>query len=127
MPKRSKPPTSTNVAKKAKKRPKKVPANEEQHETTPEVEEIHESSDDEEGAEEAKEAAINRIKKDLMKRKSPVYAFFNAEPEIQFGENDEPKYLVYSCSHCGEKIRQGLQTGDRGSTGNMRDHVKRCC
>ncbi|KAJ3765115.1 hypothetical protein FB446DRAFT_655704, partial [Lentinula raphanica] len=27
---------------------------------------------------------------------------------------------------CGEKMRQGLKTGDRGSTGNMREHVKKC-
>ncbi|KAJ3969897.1 hypothetical protein EV361DRAFT_803017, partial [Lentinula raphanica] len=57
---------------------------------------------------------------------SPVYAFFHAEPDIDFGKSNTPEYLVYRCTQCGEKIRQGLKTGDRGSTGNMRDHVKKC-
>ncbi|KAJ3966202.1 hypothetical protein EV361DRAFT_777876, partial [Lentinula raphanica] len=57
---------------------------------------------------------------------SPVYAFFDAEPQIEYGKSDTPDYLVYRCTKCGEKLRQGLKTGDRGSTGNMRDHVKKC-
>ncbi|KAJ3964479.1 hypothetical protein EV361DRAFT_761420, partial [Lentinula raphanica] len=57
---------------------------------------------------------------------SPVYAFFHEEPEIEFAKNDKPGYLMYRCIQCGEKIRQGVQTGDQGSTGNMRNHVKRC-
>ncbi|KAJ3764777.1 hypothetical protein FB446DRAFT_615116, partial [Lentinula raphanica] len=57
---------------------------------------------------------------------STVYAFYHAEPEIEFDKSESPVYLVYRCTKCGEKLRQGLKTGDRGSTGNMRDHVKKC-
>ncbi|KAJ3963276.1 hypothetical protein EV361DRAFT_875011, partial [Lentinula raphanica] len=73
-----------------------------------------------EQAKAAKEAAEAQIRKDLIKCKSPVYAFFDAEPQIEYGKSDTPDYL------CSEKLRQGLKTGDRGSTGNMRDHVKKC-
>ncbi|KAJ3756476.1 hypothetical protein EV360DRAFT_16419, partial [Lentinula raphanica] len=58
--------------------------------------------------------------------KSPVYAFFDAEPQIEYGKSDTPDYLVYRCTKCSEKLWQGLKTGDRGSTGNMKDHVKKC-
>ncbi|KAJ3737932.1 hypothetical protein EV360DRAFT_598, partial [Lentinula raphanica] len=58
-----------------------------------------------------------------------VYVFFDAEPEIEF-ENDEvsPEYLVFRCSHCGTKIRQGINTSDKGSTGNlnMSGHARKC-
>ncbi|KAJ3833150.1 hypothetical protein F5878DRAFT_523045, partial [Lentinula raphanica] len=55
-----------------------------------------------------------------------VYAFFHAKPEVEFGKDNTGKYLVYQCSNCGDKIRQGMKGGDRGSTGNLREHVKRC-
>ncbi|KAJ3748228.1 hypothetical protein EV360DRAFT_2061, partial [Lentinula raphanica] len=57
---------------------------------------------------------------------SPVYAFFHAVPEIEFGQDDKPAYLIYCCTNCAEKIRQGWSTGDRGSTGNLREHVRKC-
>ncbi|KAJ3816595.1 hypothetical protein F5880DRAFT_1494115, partial [Lentinula raphanica] len=57
---------------------------------------------------------------------STVYAFFHAVPEIEFAKDNSAEYLVYRCTNCSEKIRQGFKTGDRGSTGNMRDHVTRC-
>ncbi|KAJ3770659.1 hypothetical protein FB446DRAFT_621962, partial [Lentinula raphanica] len=63
----------------------------------------------------------------LTKRKSPIYAFFHAEPGMEFSKsNNKPDYLVYQCTNCGEKIRQGMKTGDRGSTGNLREHVRKC-
>ncbi|KAJ3816387.1 hypothetical protein F5880DRAFT_1494337 [Lentinula raphanica] len=64
--------------------------------------------------------------KELAKRKSTVYAFFDAQPEIQFARDHSAEYLLYRCSKCSETIRQGLKTGDRGSTGNLREHVKKC-
>ncbi|KAJ3749746.1 hypothetical protein EV360DRAFT_89704 [Lentinula raphanica] len=72
----------------------------------------------------AKETMKAQITKELAKRKSVVYAFFRAIPEI--GKDNTAEYLIYQCTNCGDKIRQGLKTGDRGSTGNMRDHVKKC-
>ncbi|KAJ3819508.1 hypothetical protein EV361DRAFT_767377, partial [Lentinula raphanica] len=56
-----------------------------------------------------------------------VYAFFNADPEIDFKKDGvTPEYLVFSCSHCGTKIRQGCQSADKGSTGNLTTHAKKC-
>ncbi|KAJ3758902.1 hypothetical protein EV360DRAFT_29620, partial [Lentinula raphanica] len=57
---------------------------------------------------------------------STVYSFFHAEPEVEFGKKNTADYLVFCCTQCGEKIRQGINTGDRGSTSNMREHVKKC-
>ncbi|KAJ3751749.1 hypothetical protein EV360DRAFT_56386, partial [Lentinula raphanica] len=56
-----------------------------------------------------------------------VYAFFSAEPVIEFEKDDvTPEYLVFTCSHCAVKVKQGLQTGDKGSTGNLISHAKKC-
>ncbi|KAJ3764926.1 hypothetical protein FB446DRAFT_795566 [Lentinula raphanica] len=63
---------------------------------------------------------------ELAKRKSTVYTFFEAQPEIQFARDHSAEYPLYRCSKCSETIRQGLKTGDRGSTGNLREHVKKC-
>ncbi|KAJ3963860.1 hypothetical protein EV361DRAFT_982847, partial [Lentinula raphanica] len=57
---------------------------------------------------------------------SVVYAFFHTKPDIEFAKDNSAEYLVYRCTKCAEKIRQGMRTGDRGSTGNLREHVKRC-
>ena len=55
--------------------------------------------------------------KDLKKWKAPIYAFFGANPEIEFANDGTAEYLVYSCMNCGEKKKQGLKTQDQGSTG----------
>ncbi|KAJ3965088.1 hypothetical protein EV361DRAFT_767112, partial [Lentinula raphanica] len=58
---------------------------------------------------------------------SSVYAFFNAEPEVEFARDEvTPEYLVFTCSHCATKIKQGLKTSDKGSTGNMSGHARKC-
>ncbi|KAJ3836237.1 hypothetical protein EV361DRAFT_804856 [Lentinula raphanica] len=67
-----------------------------------------------------------QLGKEVAKRKSTVYSFFHAEPEVEFGKKNTADYLVFCCTQCGEKIRQGINTGDRGSTSNMREHVKKC-
>lgn len=58
----------------------------------------------------------------MKKRKAPIYAFFAADPEIEFGVNGTAEYLVYACTNCGEKKRQGLKTQDKGSTGQSQQH-----
>lgn len=79
----------------------------------------------------------------LAKRKAPVYAFFEAEPAIQWAKDGKTaQYLEYSCTQCGMKIKQGLLTADRSSTseclpceekketheriGNLNNHARRC-
>ncbi|KAJ3826915.1 hypothetical protein F5880DRAFT_1475440, partial [Lentinula raphanica] len=58
---------------------------------------------------------------------SSVYAFFEAEPEIVFkSDGVQPMYLVFKCSQCATRINQGVSTTDRGSTGNLTTHVKKC-
>ncbi|KAJ3969708.1 hypothetical protein EV361DRAFT_997987 [Lentinula raphanica] len=74
----------------------------------------------------AREATRVQTLKEIAKRKSTVYAFFRAEPEIEFAKDHSAAYLIFQCTNCGDKIRQGSKTGDRASTGNMREHVKKC-
>ncbi|KAJ3766522.1 hypothetical protein FB446DRAFT_708560 [Lentinula raphanica] len=65
-----------------------------------------------------KDGAVKKILKDFKRRKASVYAFFFEEPVIEFEKDDVmPEYLVLTCSHCAIKVKQGLQTGDKGSTG----------
>ncbi|KAJ3966678.1 hypothetical protein EV361DRAFT_551238 [Lentinula raphanica] len=65
--------------------------------------------------------------KDVARRKSSIYAFFNAEPEIEFKKDGiSPDYLVFRCSQCATKVKQGINTSDKGSTGNLSVHAKKC-
>ncbi|KAJ3831884.1 hypothetical protein F5878DRAFT_667091 [Lentinula raphanica] len=58
-----------------------------------------------EGIKAKKEAITIQIKKELAKRKSTVYAFFDAQPEIQFARDHSAEYLLYRCSKCSESLR----------------------
>ncbi|KAJ3739139.1 hypothetical protein EV360DRAFT_5429, partial [Lentinula raphanica] len=61
------------------------------------------------------------------RQKSTVYAFFDAEPELQFGKDSTMvDYLVFTCTQCRTKIKQGRHTSDKGSTGNLTNHAKKC-
>ncbi|KAJ3748231.1 hypothetical protein EV360DRAFT_76272 [Lentinula raphanica] len=65
-----------------------------------------------------KERLTEKIRKDYQRRKASIYAFFESEPAIEYMKNDiKPEYLVFTCRQCAIKIRQGVQTGDKGSTG----------
>ncbi|KAJ3963523.1 hypothetical protein EV361DRAFT_874798, partial [Lentinula raphanica] len=114
---------------KAKKRQKKSTDNANVTQTptedTPTTNDDENNTDDEEIVDSTEEikAAKEAIKKQLTKRKSVVYAFFHAEPDIEFGKDNTADYVVYRCINCGEKVRQGMKTGDRG---NLREHVKKC-
>ncbi|KAJ3833147.1 hypothetical protein F5878DRAFT_521779, partial [Lentinula raphanica] len=56
-----------------------------------------------------------------------VYAFFDTEPELQFGKDGTTvDYLVFTCTQCRTKIKQGRHTSDKGSTGNLTNHAKKC-
>ncbi|KIK62194.1 hypothetical protein GYMLUDRAFT_58397 [Collybiopsis luxurians FD-317 M1] len=70
--------------------------------------------------------AVQEEEKDIAKRKAPVYAFFNAKPEIEFAKAGHTEYLVYSCANCSTMVKQGLKMADKGSTGNMNNHARRC-
>ncbi|KAJ3766744.1 hypothetical protein FB446DRAFT_708378 [Lentinula raphanica] len=60
-------------------------------------------------------------------RKLTVYAFFDAEPELQFGKDGTTvDYLVFTCTQCRTKIKQGRHTSDKGLTGNLTNHAKKC-
>ncbi|KAE9383907.1 hypothetical protein BT96DRAFT_843138, partial [Gymnopus androsaceus JB14] len=57
---------------------------------------------------------------------APIYAFFDAEPTFEFDSEGTIEYLVWRCSHCGEVKRQGMKTKDKGSTGALSAHAKKC-
>src|SRR5260370_33386503 len=55
-----------------------------------------------------------------------VYAFYKHTPNIK--SNDGRKMHEFTClqKHCPQKIVRYLDTKDAQSTGNMRQHVKKC-
>ncbi|KAJ3767727.1 hypothetical protein FB446DRAFT_618392, partial [Lentinula raphanica] len=56
-----------------------------------------------------------------------IYAFYSAEPEIEFKKDGvTPDYFVFTCGLCAFKVKQGIQTGDKESTGNLTTHAKKC-
>ncbi|KAE9397066.1 hypothetical protein BT96DRAFT_996147 [Gymnopus androsaceus JB14] len=62
----------------------------------------------------------------VQKRKSPIYAFFNAEPDVEFDNAGTASYIVFHCSTCRAQVKQGLQTSDKASTGALIRHAKFC-
>lgn len=53
----------------------------------------------------------------IAKRKASIYAFFDAAPTIEWTKDGKRgEYLLYQCTQCGTKIRQGLLTSDKSST-----------
>jgi len=58
--------------------------------------------------------------------KSPIYACFSPVPEI--AHIDGRRCHVFKClgKSCRYSVRRFLDTGDKGSTSNMRKHMKRC-
>ncbi|KAJ3963357.1 hypothetical protein EV361DRAFT_874944 [Lentinula raphanica] len=120
---------ATSSSGKAKKRQKKNSSNNDATPTTIPMptEDTHATNDDGDDSEneeivdstEEVKAAKEAIKIQLAKRKSVVYAFFHANPEIEFGKDNQADYVVYQCINCAEKVRQGMKTGDRGSTGTL--------
>ncbi|KAJ3833600.1 hypothetical protein F5878DRAFT_699347 [Lentinula raphanica] len=124
MPKR--PNTEANGARKSKKRARKAKESSDKEDTTADNPmNVQDRSDEEsendvvdatEQVKAAREAEEKQIKKDLARRKSAVYAFFDANPEVEFDKSNEAEYIVYRCTKCKEKMRQGWKTGDKGST-----------
>ncbi|KAJ3819039.1 hypothetical protein F5880DRAFT_1679948 [Lentinula raphanica] len=127
MPKR--PNTEANGARKSKKRARKAKESSDKEDTTADNPmNVQDRSDEEsendvvdatEQVKAAREAEEKQINKDLARRKSAVYAFFDANPEVEFDKSNEAEYIVYRCTKCKEKMRQGWKTGDKGSTGML--------
>ena len=67
--------------------------------------------------------SLERLSK---KWQSPIYAFYNPVPDIQY--HDGRRCHVFKCSavSCKYQCRRFLDKGDANSTGNLRKHVKSC-
>ncbi|KAF5370312.1 hypothetical protein D9758_006880 [Tetrapyrgos nigripes] len=93
-----------------------------------EVEDKHESEievvDPEISQEEADAKELAGLK---AKWRSPVYAFFDPNPEIEYRSGR--KCVIFKCSgkNCAKReLVRYLDTQDASSTSNMRKHVKAC-
>ncbi|KAE9389052.1 hypothetical protein BT96DRAFT_769639, partial [Gymnopus androsaceus JB14] len=56
-----------------------------------------------------------------QKRKSPIYAFFNAEPDVEFDDASTASYIVFHCSTCRAQVKQDLHF-----LGALIRHAKSC-
>ncbi len=57
---------------------------------------------------------------------SPIYAFFEARPTIEYVEGRRTHVFKCLARGCGQKIRRYLDSKDRSSTGNLRRHARSC-
>ncbi|KAG1839441.1 hypothetical protein DFJ58DRAFT_667761, partial [Suillus subalutaceus] len=57
---------------------------------------------------------------------SPIYAFFEPTPEIEYHDNRRCHVFKCAVRGCKHKVRQYLDKKDAKYTGNMRKHVKSC-
>lgn len=63
----------------------------------------------------------------MMKRwTSPVYAFYQAIPEIEYVDGRRAHVFKCAAKSCTYKCRRFLDSPDRSSTGNLIKHVKSC-
>ncbi|KAG2740022.1 hypothetical protein P692DRAFT_20638331, partial [Suillus brevipes Sb2] len=72
---------------------------------------------------ESSDAELKRLMKDWG---SPIYAFFEPTPRIEY--HDSRRCHVFKCAArgCNHSVRRYLDKKDAKSTGNMRKHVKSC-
>ncbi|KAF9040320.1 hypothetical protein BDP27DRAFT_1244652, partial [Rhodocollybia butyracea] len=57
---------------------------------------------------------------------APIYAFFHADPDVNFDSDGTAEYVTFSCAACRTQVRQGLKTTDKASTGALICHAKSC-
>ncbi|KAH7923610.1 hypothetical protein BV22DRAFT_1015107, partial [Leucogyrophana mollusca] len=57
---------------------------------------------------------------------SPVYAFFDPVPLIEYVNGRRSHVFKCSAKSCKKTVRCFLDKGDAGSTGNMQKHIKSC-
>jgi hypothetical protein len=58
--------------------------------------------------------------------KSPVYAFYEPVPEIEYVDGRRTHIFRCMAIGCKYRPRRYLDTGDKSSTGNLIKHVKQC-
>ncbi|KAF9036401.1 hypothetical protein BDP27DRAFT_1528361, partial [Rhodocollybia butyracea] len=58
--------------------------------------------------------------------KAPIYAFFHADPDVDFDNDGTAEYVTFSCAACRTQVRQGHKTTDKASTGALIRHAKSC-
>jgi hypothetical protein len=66
---------------------------------------------------------IERMSKDW---KSPVYAFYEPVPEIEYVDSRRTHVFKCMAVRCKYRARRYLDTKDKSSTGNLIKHVKLC-
>ncbi|TFY74982.1 hypothetical protein EWM64_g9031 [Hericium alpestre] len=79
--------------------------------------------DDPEDDPEDDEAELKRMS---QRWTSPVYAFFDPKPAIEYIDGRKCHSFKCSAKGCRQKIRHYLDTGDVQSTENMHKHIKKC-
>jgi hypothetical protein len=64
-----------------------------------------------------------RLRKKLT---SPVYAFFQPTPDIEYVSARRCHVFICAAKGCKQRIRRSLDKGDAGSTSNLRKHAVAC-
>ncbi|TFK81780.1 hypothetical protein K466DRAFT_501565, partial [Polyporus arcularius HHB13444] len=57
---------------------------------------------------------------------SPIYAFFEPRPEIEYVDGRRTHAFKCMARGCKVRVRRYLDSKDRSSTGNLRRHAKSC-
>ncbi|PIL36561.1 hypothetical protein GSI_00250 [Ganoderma sinense ZZ0214-1] len=66
------------------------------------------------------------LKMMMAKWDSPIYAFFEPVPEIEYVDDRHSHVFTCSARKCGTRIRRFLDSKDRSSTRNLRRHARSC-
>ncbi|TFK82778.1 hypothetical protein K466DRAFT_578026 [Polyporus arcularius HHB13444] len=84
------------------------------------------SSDDEGASGEEPIGSEDKLESMMSQWNSPIYAFFEARPTIEYVEGRRTHVFKCLVRGCGQKIRRYLDSKDRSSTGNLRRHARSC-
>jgi hypothetical protein len=57
---------------------------------------------------------------------SPIYAFFNPSPDIEYVNGRRCHVFKCAAKRCKQRVRRFLDKGDAGSTSNLRKHALSC-
>jgi hypothetical protein len=57
---------------------------------------------------------------------SPIYAFFNPTPDIEYVNGRRCHVFTCAAKSCKQRVRRFLDKGDAGSTSNLRKHAVSC-
>jgi hypothetical protein len=60
------------------------------------------------------------------KLRAPIYAFYEAKPELKLGPKGLYQFFQCRRTHCSHTVNRNIHGSDHMATGNLRHHAMKC-